>query len=125
MTCAQLWTKTRTSISREICCVKSGFQILFAVEQLVHYFQKTNKSKGYTYTKPMIRLPRACRAKKGSFIHRFSPVNDRRLCMLMSPIKGKTAVHGCHCRRGMAVRSREVMARPWVGVYVPLALIYW
>ena len=44
--------------------------------------------------------------------------------MLMSPNKGETAVHGCHCPRDMAVRMREVMARPWVGVCVPLALIY-
>ena len=45
--------------------------------------------------------------------------------MLMSPSKGETAVRGCHCPRDMAVRMREVMARPWVGVSVPLALIYW
>ena len=38
---------------------------------------------------------------------------------------GETVVHGCHCPRDMAVRVREVMARPWVGVCVPLALIYW
>ena len=44
--------------------------------------------------------------------------------MLMSPSKGETAVHGCHRPRDMAVRMREVMARPWVGVCVPLALIY-
>ena len=31
--CAQLCTKARTSISRKISCVKSGFQILYAVEQ--------------------------------------------------------------------------------------------
>ena len=42
--------------------------------------------------------------------------------MLMSPSKGKTAVHGFHCLRDMAVRRHEVMARPWVGVCVPLAL---
>ena len=30
--------------------------------------------------------------------------------ILMSPRKGKTAVHGCHCLRDMAVRMREVMA---------------
>ena len=45
--------------------------------------------------------------------------------MLMSPNKGRTAVHGCHCPRDMAVRMREVMAMLWVGVFVPLALIYW
>ena len=32
----------------------------------------------------------------------------------------KTGVHGCHCPRDMAVRMREVMARLWVGVCVPL-----
>ena len=43
--------------------------------------------------------------------------------MLMSPRQSETAVHGCHCPRDMAVRMREVMARPWIGVCVPLALI--
>ena len=42
--------------------------------------------------------------------------------MLMSPNKGETGVHGCHCQGDMAVRMREVLARPWVGVCVPLAL---
>ena len=45
--------------------------------------------------------------------------------MLMTPSKGETAVHGSHCPYDMAVDMREVMARPWVGVYLPLALIYW
>ena len=58
-------------------------------------------------------------------IHGFSLVTGRRLAMLMNPRKGETAVHGCHCPRDMAVRMREVMARPWVGVCEPLALIYW
>ena len=34
----------------------------------------------------------------------------------------ETAVCGCHCPRDMAVRKREVLARPWVCVCVPLAL---
>ena len=42
--------------------------------------------------------------------------------MLMNPKKGETAVHGYHCPGDMAVRMREVLARPWVGVCVPLAL---
>ena len=33
--------------------------------------------------------------------------------MLMSPSKGKTAVHGCHCLRDMAVGMHEVMAMGW------------
>ena len=40
----------------------------------------------------------------------------------MRPNKGETAVHGCHCPGDMAVSMREVLARPWVGVCVPLAL---
>ena len=40
---------------------------------------------------------------------------------LMRPNKGETAVHGCHCPGDMAVHMREVLARRWVGVCVPLA----
>ena len=38
--------------------------------------------------------------------------------MLMNPNKGETAVHGHHCSGDMAVRMREVLARPWIGVCV-------
>ena len=41
---------------------------------------------------------------------------------LVDPNKGETDVCGCHCQRDMAVCTSEVMARPWVGVCVPLAL---
>ena len=34
--------------------------------------------------------------------------------------KGETAVHGCHCQGDMALRMREVLARPLVGECVPL-----
>ena len=40
----------------------------------------------------------------------------------MSSNKGETAVHGCHYPGDMAVHIREVLVRPWVGVFVPLAL---
>ena len=40
----------------------------------------------------------------------------------MSAKKGETVIHGSHCPRDMAVRMREVLARPWFGVCVPLAL---
>ena len=46
MTCAQLRTKTPTPISREICCVKSGSQILNAVEQLSSPFSKHKLKQG-------------------------------------------------------------------------------
>ena len=46
MTRAQLRTKTRTPTSREICCVKSGFQILNAEEQLSSLFSKVKLKQG-------------------------------------------------------------------------------
>ena len=46
MTCAQLGTKTRTSISRKICFVKPGFQILYAVEQFSSLFSKDKLKHG-------------------------------------------------------------------------------
>ena len=46
MTCAQLRTKTPTSISRKICCVKSVFQILYAVEQFSSLFSKDKLKQG-------------------------------------------------------------------------------
>ena len=42
--------------------------------------------------------------------------------MLMSPIKGETAVHGYQCLSDMAVRMREVLARLWVSLCMPLVL---
>ena len=89
----------------------------------------------------MIRLPRACRERTAV---RF-PTNNSHMCCvelapkalalagqsvlytgcprsLMSRNRGKTAVHDCLCLRDMAVRMREVLARPWVGACVPLAL---
>ena len=55
-------------------------------------------------------------AVKG-LIHGVSPVHEPDgYAMPMSPNKGETAVHGCHCPDYMAVRMREVLARPWVGI---------
>ena len=39
----------------------------------------------------------------------------------LSANKGETAVHGYHCP-GEVLAMREVLARPWVGICVPLAL---
>ena len=44
------------------------------------------------------------------------------LAALVVPNKGETAAFGCHCLRDMAVRMREVLARPWLGVCVLLTL---
>ena len=39
---------------------------------------------------------------------------------VMSPNKGETAARDCHCPGNMAVRMRQVLARPWVGVRLSL-----
>ena len=73
-----LRTKTCTNFtSQKICCVKSRFQILYAVEQFSLLSSKDKfYSKGHTYTKPMIRLPRACRGRTAV---RF-PANSSHMC---------------------------------------------
>ena len=43
--------------------------------------------------------------------------------MLMSPNKGETAVHGCHCPGDMAVRMRKVMAIPRSWYFASVQLI--
>ena len=59
----------------------------------------------------------------GFFETRVIPVHKPNgFATLVGPSKGENAVCGCHCPRDMAVRMREVLARPWVGVCVPLAL---
>ena len=103
MTWARLWTNTQTSLSRKICCVKSGFQILYAVEQFSSLFSKDKLKQGahihQTHGLPSLRmswenccavpsqqLPHAlCGAdtwrtrlgRKVSFIHRFFPTQVR------------------------------------------------
>ena len=39
--------------------------------------------------------------------------------MLMSPNKGEIAVHGSHFSGDIAVRMRELLARPWVVEHEP------
>ena len=101
MTCPQLRTKTRTLMSRKICCEKLGFQILYAVEQFSSLFSKDKLKQGahlhHTHDPPSPRmswenccavssqhLPHVlCGAgtgRKGFFIDGFSPVSDPRLC---------------------------------------------
>ena len=46
MSCEQLQTKTRTSISRKIRSIKSGFQILYSVEQFSPMFSKNKLKQG-------------------------------------------------------------------------------
>ena len=43
-----------------------------------------------------------------------SPTALRRegYAMLMSPNKDETAAHACHCTGDIAVRMREILARP-------------
>ena len=47
----------------------------------------------------------------------------RALCHADEPqYNDETAVHCCHCPGDMALRMYWVLARPWVGVCVPLSL---
>ena len=115
MTCAQLRTKTRTSISRRnIFCVKSGFPILYAVEQLSSIFSKDKLKQGahihQTDDPPSPRMSwENCRAvpsqqlshmlcgagtrlgRKGSFVRGFSPVTGRQLCHADDPQWGRNS----------------------------------
>ena len=100
--------------------MKSGFQILHALEQFSSLFSK-DKLKGHTYTKPMIRLPCACRGRTAvrfpaSRFHMCCEklALDRLLCTHLSS-KGFL--------RRMAVRMREVLARPWLVYVCPLLYI--
>ena len=54
---------------------------------------------------------------KGSLIRGLTPANwPDGYAMLMSPNKGETAVHGCHCPGDMVVRMRKILAIPRIGV---------
>ena len=50
MTCMQLRTKIRTLISQKICYVKSGLQIIYAVEQFSSLFSKDKLKARGTHT---------------------------------------------------------------------------
>ena len=60
MTHAQLRTKAQTSISRKICCLKSGFQIIYAVEKFSSLFSTGKLKQGahlhQTYDPPSPRM---------------------------------------------------------------------
>ena len=76
---------------------------------------------GVELTLQGVLFTRLC--SKRVFETRVSPVHwPDGFVTLMSLNKGDTAVHGCHCPCEMAVRMREVLATPWVGVCVPLAV---
>ena len=107
MTCAQLGTKTRTLRSRKICCVKSGFQILYAVEQFSSLFSKDKLKHGahihQTHDPPSPRMSSEnCRAipsqhltpkglaseGKGLLYTSFPRSMTDGYAMVMSPSKG-------------------------------------
>ena len=71
-------------------------------------------------------LSHSCFAHYGSSAWHSRRVYERAkpdgYAILMSSNKGETAVHGCHCPGDMAVRMGQVLARPWVGACVPLAI---
>ena len=76
MTCVQLRTKTRTSISRKICGIKLGFQILHAVEQFSSLFLTEKLKQGahihQTHDPPCPR----CRVRTAVWF----PANSSHVC---------------------------------------------
>ena len=103
-----------------------------AFENMLLFFMRTNLIKargthtpihglGVELTLQGVLFTRLC--SKRVFETRVSPVHwPDGFVTLMSLNKGDTAVHGCHCPCEMAVCMREVLATPWVGVCVPLAV---
>ena len=87
MTCPQLRTKTRTSISRKFCCIKSGFQILYIVEQFSSLFSKDKLKQGahihQTYDPPSPRI-------RGRAAVRL-PANSSHMCCVELALKGLAA----------------------------------
>ena len=97
MTCAQLRTKTPTSISQKLC-------------SLAHYFQI--KARGHTYTKPMIRLPRAFRGRTAV---RF-PANSSHMCCLELALDRQLCTH---------LGSKRFLRRGFPRFINPTALSRW
>ena len=88
-------------------------------------FCRTNLKQAAHMHQPMhapIHIPRTVAAMDscfaGSVKMALSEQSSDGYAMLMRSSEGETAVHGCHCLCDMAVRMREVLARPWVGVCV-------
>ena len=102
-----LYRKTNGALQiwRKMVCFSRDFTFLINISKLIATPHKTNLQQG-AYIHPLLSLIR------GNFPRSLT----RRLChadeLLMSPNKGETAVHGCHCLGDMAVRMREVLARP-------------
>ena len=152
MTCAQLRTKTRTSISWKICYLKSGFQILYAVEQFSSLFSKDKLKQGarihHTHDPPSPRISwENCRAVPSQqFPHLFCGAGIFKKDSPRQERVFQTRVYPSHWLTAMPcwwapLRARQLSMRlltahviwlyacvmwwPWVGVCVPLALIYW
>ena len=128
MNCLQLRTKTQTSISRKICCIKSGFQILYAIEQFSSLFSKDKLKQGAHINQtddppsPHMSWDNRCAVRSQqpprvvwSWHLKDSPRQEKALlytgfpwsltdghAVLMSPSKGEMAIHGCHCPHDMA-----------------------
>ena len=111
MTCPQLRTKTRTSISKKNGLREVGISNPCAVEQFSSLFSKDKLKQGahihQTYDPPSPRI-------RGRAAVRL-PANSPHMCCVELALKG-LASGG----KVVAVRMCEVMARPWVGVCAPL-----
>ena len=75
-------------------------------------------SKGHTYTNPR---PGQYLTQAHSQITRAVAAMDSCFALIWVH-QHSIDIHGCHRRGDMAVRMREILARRWVGVSVPVSL---
>ena len=125
MTCAQLRAKTQTSISQKICYVKSGFQILYAVEQFSSLFSKdklgtchgrtavqfqTNSSHMCCVEPALKGVHCICLSSRGPLRYGFSPFIEPRVMP---------------CWRAPIREKQLSMAAPTLLVWLCAYLTYW
>ena len=113
----QYLTHTHSHVTRAVAAMDRCFALIGAHQHGIAVQSMNGENPRVSKTLPAeasISTPKK-RLRKGIFpVHWLGGY-----AMLMSPNKGETAVHGCHCPGCMAVRVCDVLTRPWVGVCVP------
>ena len=113
MTCAQLWTKTLTSISQKICYVKSGFQILCAVEEFSSLFSRLFSLMQLNWVQTIFHKDTGCLCHWEKTI-----MPGKLLCLSRQIIqKASSAHHNFFCRK---VDFLSFKKRPIINLYISL-----
>ena len=108
-----LYRKTNGALQiwRKMVCFSRDFTFLINISKLIATPHKTNLQQG-AYIHPLLSLIR------GNFPRSLT----RRLCHADEPQWGQTSCPWLPLPRWYGCAHVEVLARPWVGVCVPLAL---